>query len=310
MLKIDNLTKQYGKVCVVDQLNLTVADGQICGLIGANGAGKTTILQMVAGLLKATSGSIDINGMDGINAPKQVKHLIGYIPEIFGEYDNMRVGEYLKFYASAYKIPTLSRSILVDTLLATVQMVDEKKTYLGLLSNGMKQRLALARALLHDPQILLFDEPFYGLDLQSILILKSILSELQNKQKTILIASNNFVLLDEVCTDIAIVHQGKLVVQENIETLKNNLERKRIIQMQGLAKPEKIISVLQEQKAISNVIEINGFFEVELCDVADTDTVHTLLKTLALANLQLTYFKEKEVTLAEIFMHAVGGDVS
>lgn len=308
MLEINELVKQYGNHAVIDHLDLTVGAGQICGLIGENGAGKTTILQIIAGLSKATSGRMTINGVDGINAPKQSKIHVGYLPETFGVYKNMRVVEYLKFYASAYKIPHHTRNILVDTLLNTVQMTAQKKTYISLLSNGMKQRLALARTLIHNPQILLLDEPFSGLDLQSLLAFKEILKQLQSEQKAILIASNDLTLLDEICTDLAIIDQGKLVLQGNIETLKNNASNKRIIEIKTLAEPEKIYRVLQEQKSISAVKEINDFFELELADHADAASISMLLKTLVMANVQLTYFKEKEVTLAEIYTQAVGGD--
>ncbi len=305
MLEIKELVKQYGTTYAVNRLDLYVEYGQIFGLVGPNGAGKTTLMQIMAGLLKATSGSIFIDGVDAIKSPRQLKETIGYMPQFFGVYDSLCVEEYMQFYASAYGLPYRSQKEWIDSVLDNVNLVEQKKVNVELLSFGLKQRLNLARTLLHDPTFLLLDDPTSGLDPQSRIEFISLVHDLQQQGKTIFMSSNELSMLADVCTDVGIINEGKIAVQGSVATLIASAKKKRIVQMTALAEPEKVISVLEEQTHIENVKEVSGFYEFEF--LGEEEELALLLKTLFEAQLQMTYFKEKETTLQEVFTEAIGG---
>ena len=209
MLVIKNLVKRYGKFTAVDSLNMEISEGHIFGFVGANGAGKTTTMRIVAGLLKPTSGNIAVDGMDIYNNPREVKRKIGYMPDFFGVYDNLKVDEYMDFYAGVYGVPYRERRQISDQLLELVDLIHKRDFYVDSLSRGMKQRLCLARSLIHDPKLLILDEPASGLDPRARVEMKNILRELKNMGKTILISSHILSELAELCTVIGIIDHGK-----------------------------------------------------------------------------------------------------
>ncbi|MFI3175393.1 MAG: ABC transporter ATP-binding protein [Bacillota bacterium] len=308
MLEIKELTKQYGQVYAVDRFNLSVERGQIVGLIGANGSGKTTLLEMIAGLQKSTSGSIVIDGIDAQKFSKELKSLIGYLPETLGVYDDLRIDEYLKFFARAFKIPSGSQKKLIDQTLDTLHLLDQRKAYVSSLSKGMQQRLSLARTLLHDPDFLLLDNPTNGLDQKSRMEFLELVKELQAKGKTIVIASHILSELSEICTDIAIVSQGKLVLQGNIETLISQHKQNKIVQIKPLDEPEKTIAFLEEQNQVCDVKLLSDFIEFEF--LGEAEELSHLLRAILRASLPITYFKEIDPTLEDVYEKAVGGITS
>ena len=212
MLEIQELSKSYGKHLAVDQVSFFIPDGQVGILLGPNGAGKTTTLKIMTGLLGAEEGSVTINGKDALRDLGELKGMIGYVPDFFGVYDNLTVAEYMSFFASCYQLDGLMARKRYTALLEQVGLEDKLDFYVDGLSRGMKQRLCLARALIHDPAILILDEPTSGLDPRTRFEFKEILSELRSTGKTIIISSHVLSELAEMCTDSLSIDLGRTVL--------------------------------------------------------------------------------------------------
>jgi len=210
-VQAQQLTKRYGNLLAVNGLDLTVPRGSIFGLIGPNGAGKSTTFAMMASLLRPTNGRIVVMGADPSRKPRTVRRRMGYMPDNLGVYDNLRVDEYLQFFAASYGIPPTEWTDLVDGLLELVDLSVKRTTMVNSLSRGMKQRLSLARALVHDPELLVLDEPASGLDPRARVELRELLKTLNGMGKTIVISSHILSELEEMCTDVAIMEAGKLL---------------------------------------------------------------------------------------------------
>ena len=210
-VRAHQLTKRYGNLLAVNNLDLTVPRGSIFGLIGPNGAGKSTTFAMMASLLLPTSGRITVMGADPSRKPRTVRRRMGYMPDNLGVYDNLRVDEYLEFFAASYGIARTEWTDLVDGLLELVDLSVKRTAMVNSLSRGMKQRLSLARALVHDPELLVLDEPASGLDPRARVELRELLKTLNGMGKTIVISSHILSELEEMCTDVAIMEAGKLL---------------------------------------------------------------------------------------------------
>jgi len=211
MIEIRELTKRYGKVTAVDCLNLKVGRGELFGFIGPNGAGKTTTIQVLATLLEPTLGAAYVNGLDVRLHGRKVRGRIGYMPDFFGVYENLRVSEYLEFFAAAYDVPPYRRKALLGQVLELTDLTGKRDAMVGALSRGMQQRLGLARVLIHDPDLLLLDEPASGLDPRARVEVREILKELREMGKTIVLSSHILADVAEVCTSIGIIEKGRLV---------------------------------------------------------------------------------------------------
>ncbi len=210
-VRAQKLTKRYGALVAVNSLDLEVPRGSIFGLIGPNGAGKSTTFAMMASLLRPTSGKITVMGADPAHKPRTVRRRMGYMPDNLGVYDNLRVDEYLEFFAASYGIHRAEWSTLVDGLLELVDLSVKRTAMVNSLSRGMKQRLSLARALVHDPELLVLDEPASGLDPRARVELRELLKSLNGMGKTIIISSHILAELEEMCTDVAIMEAGRLL---------------------------------------------------------------------------------------------------
>ena len=205
MLRIENLTKKYGKFQALDNLNLHIEKGEIFGFVGPNGAGKTTTMRIVCGLLKATSGSVYVDGVDAIANPEDIKRKVGYVPDFFGVYDNLQVMEYMEFYGSMYGMKKEEVDEISKGLLELVNLSDKENEFVDTLSRGMKQRLCVARALIHNPDLLVLDEPNSGLDPRARFEMKEVLKNLGAMGKTIIISSHILPELSEMCSSIGIM---------------------------------------------------------------------------------------------------------
>lgn len=219
MLKIRGLYKSYGNLHVLNGLDMDVERGALYGLIGPNGAGKTTTIRILTGLLFPDMGSVEIDGIDALKDPKRLKEKIGYVPDEFGIYDNLKVSEYMEFFASCFDMEGLTARRRAQTLLEQVGLGGKNDFYVDSLSRGMKQRLSLARALLHDPSFLIMDEPTAGLDPRTRLEYRELLWELRESGKTILISSHLLPELSELCSDVGIIDEGKLVLHGPVNEL-------------------------------------------------------------------------------------------
>jgi ABC-2 type transport system ATP-binding protein len=223
------LAKRYGGVLAVDHINLSIPKGSIFGLIGPNGAGKTTTLAIMASVVAPTSGEVEVLGFDPSVAPGRLRRVVGYMPDALGVYDGLRVDEYLEFFAAAYRIPRSQWPGLIDGLLELVDLQDKRQAMVDSLSRGMKQRLSLARALVHDPAVLLLDEPASGLDPRARFDLRALLVELRTMGKTVVISSHILSELEEMCTDVAIMGDGKVLASGPPDTLRAAMQAGRSI---------------------------------------------------------------------------------
>lgn len=300
MLEIKNLVKRYNKFIAVNNLNLSIEDKSLFGFIGPNGAGKTTTMKIIVGLLKATSGSVIINDIDVLANPNKLKEKVGYVPDFFGVYDNLKVDEYMDFYAGTYYIPYKDRKQIIDNLLDIVNLTDKKDSYVDLLSRGMKQRLCLARSLIHNPEILVLDEPASGLDPRARVDIKEVLKQLREMGKTIMISSHILSELSEMCTSIGIIDKGQIIVSGTVNDIMKKLTCQKIISIKLLDKIDILITLLLENPQISNISQGTDTIEFSF-DGEDIDTSR-LLSEIVRNDIPVISFKEKEGNLEEIFM--------
>src|SRR6266542_2623812 len=223
------LTRLYGSMIALNALNLPVNRGDLFGFIGSNGAGKTTTLRILATFLAPSSGTAQVLGHDVVRDADAVRHVIGYMPDFFGVYKDMEVTEYLDFFGACYKIPTAQREKTVNDVLELVGLSEKKGTLIGALSRGMQQRLGLARVLIHDPRVLLLDEPASGLDPRARIEMMAILQELQRLGKTIIISSHILSELETLCNRVAIIEKGRLIYSGPVQGVRDQMATGRII---------------------------------------------------------------------------------
>ncbi|NLK21308.1 MAG: ABC transporter ATP-binding protein [Epulopiscium sp.] len=305
MLEIVNLVKQYGKFTAVDDLSLSISDGEIFGFVGPNGAGKTTTMRIMAGLLNSTSGKVFIKGIDVTAHPRKLRESIGYMPDFFGVYDNLKVDEYMDFYAGMYKVPYSERTGIIDNLLELVDLSHKKNAYVDTLSRGMKQRLCLARSLVHDPDILILDEPASGLDPRARVEMKEVLKQLKTLGKTIIISSHILPELAELCNIIGIIERGKIVALGSVADIMKEISQKRYIKIKTSGKIEELIVILKEQPDIQEITQKAE--EVEFEFDGDDNKLFMLLKQIVQKDVPVILFGEKEGNLEDIFMKITKG---
>ena len=288
MLYINNLTKKYGAFTAVRQLSLHIPEGDLFGFVGPNGAGKTTTIRMVCGLLRATSGSIKIGNIKGAVGSKEMKRMIGYVPDFFGVYDNLKVREYMDMYGSMYGMYARETAKLADDLLELVNLSDKKEVYVDTLSRGMKQRLCVARALLHNPKLLLLDEPSSGLDPRARVEMKELLKNLHSMGKTILISSHILSELSEMCTSIGIMNHGQLITAGRIEEIMYQLSGGKRIHIQISSEMETAVRILKEHAGV--VLESVMENEVIITNSGTDEEISALIGALLQNKVILTGF--------------------
>ncbi|WP_032121362.1 ABC transporter ATP-binding protein [Clostridium amazonitimonense] len=300
MLEIKELRKSYGKFVALNGVDLKIERGEIFGFVGPNGAGKTTTMRIVAGLLSPDSGEVYVDGIDGIRDNKKLKEKIGYMPDFFGVYDNLKTIEYLEFYASIYGILGNDAQKLSMDLLEIVNLTDKRDFYVDGLSRGMKQRLCLARSLVHNPELLILDEPASGMDPRARYEMKSILKNLKDMGKTILISSHILPELAELCTKIGIIEKGKMVITETVDEIMMKMNYANPIKIRLLNKIEEGVKILKEIPHLSNVlVEGNNItlgFSGQEQDMVD------ILRTLVINNIPVVSFTKGSGNLEEVFM--------
>ena len=306
MPEIYELNKKYGKFTALDSLSMNITENSIFGFVGPNGAGKTTKMKIMAGLLKADSGSIFVNGEDILKNPKSIREKIGYMPDFFGVYDDLKVTEYMDFYAGMYYIPYADRPELIDNLLEIVDLSNKKDSYVDGLSRGMKQRLCLARSLIHDPDLLILDEPASGLDPRARVEMKEILKRLREMGKTIIISSHILPELAEMCSEVGIIDQGKLVTQGTVNDIMNRLQKKRVVRIKTSSAVEQLIRILKEQASVKDITE--NADNIEFVFEGKNDDLTSILRNVIMNGIPIYSFSENEGNLEEIFMTVTGGE--
>ncbi|HWQ29763.1 MAG TPA: ABC transporter ATP-binding protein [Negativicutes bacterium] len=306
MLSIKNLNKKYGRFQAVNDLNLEVPEGEIFGFVGPNGAGKTTTMKIICGLMRTTSGDITLDGIDVIRHSGKIKEKIGYMPDFFGVYDDLKVDEYLEFYASIYSIKGAARKKLVDDLLELVDLGHKREAYVDSLSRGMKQRLCLARSLVHNPKLLVLDEPASGMDPRARVEMKEILKNLKTMGKTIIISSHILPELSELCTSIGIIDRGRMVISGSVSDIMQQVYSKRVIKLKVRARIEDAAMLLREYPFIDRLVcgedTIQAGFE------GNEEDMSRVLSELVGRGIPVVSFAELDGNLEDVFMKVTGGE--
>lgn len=297
MIEIRHLYKAFDNHMVLRNLNMKINEGAVYGFVGPNGAGKTTTMRIIAGLLKADSGQILIDGED-IDA--RHKELIGYMPDFFGVYDRLRVKEYMAFFASIYGLDKEETEKKIRQLLELVRLTEKKEAYVDSLSRGMKQRLCLARALIHDPQILILDEPTSGLDPRTRVEFKEILEDLKFAGKTILISSHVLSELSEMCTDIGIIDQGRMILEGNIQDILSRVNASNPLVISVYSNMEKALSILKSHPCVRTI----SMREKDICVrfTGDAQDEAILLQQLIDSDVLVNGFTREKGSLETVFM--------
>ncbi len=309
MIEIRNLNKQFGRNKALDNLNLTIGDGELFGFVGANGAGKTTTMKICVGLLGADSGDVYIDGEQVVGEKKRDMSKVGYVPDFFGVYNNLTAHEYLTFFAATYDIWGDAADRLADDLLELVNLTDKRDVDVNGLSRGMKQRLCLARALVHNPEILFLDEPASGLDPKARHELREILKNLTAMGKTVVISSHILPELIEMCTSIGIISHGKMMFNGSVaEAIK--LQKGRVsIELTVLDRVEEAYNKLREFPDISD-INVTGN-SISFMSEAEQETDAVILKQLIMSDIPVVEFKRKTENAEDVLLSLMdGGNVN
>lgn len=308
MIELIDFGKDYGDFTAVEGLNLKIEAGELFGFIGPNGAGKSTTIRFLATLLKASRGEGIVNGHRVSCDPMNVRRSIGYMPDTFGVYDGMKVWEFLDFFAVAYRIARPQRRQVIADVLDLLDLTGKRDDYVNGLSRGMKQRLCLAKTLVHDPPVLILDEPASGLDPRARLEVKALLKELRNMGKTILISSHILTELADCCTSIGIIERGQMLMSGPIEEVYRRIRRNRIVEVRFTSNMDVGLSVLRSSPHTRDINVEDDQATVEL--ETDDAGVAQLLKQLVDNKVGLRSFGEKEPTLEDVFMLVTKGLVT
>lgn len=307
MIEIHNLTKKYGAFTALDTLNLIIGKGCVFGFVGQNGAGKSTTFSILATLLSPTSGTAYINGFNITKEPKQVRKQIGYMPDFFGVYDHLKADEYLDFYGASYGIDAKTRQKLIPQLLELVNLSHKQHSYVDVLSRGMKQRLCLARSLIHDPEVLILDEPASGLDPRARVEMREILKELKSMGKTILISSHILPELAEMCDEIGVIDNGKLVAHGSVAEIQKQLQAEKIIIVKVNQQRDLAIAFFEDHPKVSQMEKLEDEYSFQFFFNGNDEEQSQLLKHAILQEIQIISFKEFETNLEDVFMEITKG---
>ena len=301
ILKTEALTKVYGTHTALDQLNLTVHQGEVFGYIGPNGAGKTTTFRILAGLLDPTSGKAVIAGNDVTGDKDAIKRLVGYLPDNFGVYPTLRVWEYLDFFAAAYRVPKKERKERIDKCLTIANSSEFRDKLMGALSRGMKQRVGIAKTLLHDPQVIILDEPAATIDPRARVQMRQLLRELADLGKAVLVSSHILPELADVCDTVGILGAGKMIAMGPVQEMLRNVRQKRLIAVQVLRGKEQAQQVLAQAPGEWQAVgEDNGVLRYEV--QADEKQLAEALLSLLRNKIPVVTYSELPADLEDVFM--------
>src|SRR5439155_20688372 len=300
------LTRVYGSMIALNALNLSVNRGDLFGFIGSNGAGKTTTLRILATFLAPSAGTAQVLGHDVVRDADAVRHVIGYMPDFFGVYKDMEVTEYLDFFGACYKIPSAQRAKTVNDVLELVGLSEKQGALIGALSRGMQQRLGLARVLIHDPAVLLLDEPASGLDPRPRIEMMAILQELQKMGKTIILSSHILSELETLCNRVAIIEKGRLIYSGPVQGVRDQMAVGRIFLVKVLGDEARAVQLLKARPEVNQVELVEGRIKVTLND-HETDP-GCVAETVVHGGLKLVGLEEYELGLEEVFMRVTRGE--
>jgi ABC-2 type transport system ATP-binding protein len=305
VVEIKDLTKKYGKFTALDKLNLSVERGEILGFVGPNGAGKTTTIKILVGLARPTSGTATVAGADCVRESRKIKRLVGYMPDTFGSYDNMRVFEYLDFFGAAFGIPRRARVRRIDEVLETAGAETFRDLFVEVLSHGMKQRVAVARTLLHDPAVLILDEPANGLDPQARIEMRQLLLDLAKRGKTLLVTSHILPELARICHRVAIISRGRLRAIGTLPEITRQLSQFRPMEIQLIDAEsiDRVVAIVRQH--IEKGAEVSASATesvVRFRTAKPEEELAGLLTALIAANVAVAQFREVQTDLEDAFM--------
>jgi ABC-2 type transport system ATP-binding protein len=308
MLEVKNLHKEYGGLTAVNRISFTLQPGDVFGFIGSNGAGKTTAIRMLSTLLEPTSGTATLNGVDVKRNPMEIRRMIGYMPDFFGLYDDVKVWEYLDFFATIYGIGPRQRPEIVDNVLELTDLTVKKHAFVQSLSRGMQQRLCLARCLVHDPALLLLDEPASGLDPRARAELKELIYELGRMGKIVIVSSHILPELAGFCNMIGIIERGDLLAFGSVDDIVRNLESVRTIEVRFLEKAQEGARFLADQPYAASVEVQRDIVTLEYS--GDHLAQAELLAALVRHGYLVIGFTEEETNLEDVFLKLTTGAVN
>lgn len=307
------LVKRYGKLIAVNDLSLSVPRGAIYGFVGPNGAGKTSTMRILTTLMLPTAGQAYVAGYEVTKQPRAVRRVIGYMPDYFGVYDDMKVWEYLDFFAACYEIPESSRPRMIADLLDLVDLSHRRDDMVDKLSRGMKQRLCLARTLVHDPQVLILDEPASGLDPRARVEIRELMVELARMGKTIFFSSHILADVAEICTHIGIVEAGRMVMQGSMESIRRQLSPHReviVTLLDRLEDAKSALSGVQGVLAVTVLPDEGGRKRLRVTFDGEDALLSAMVQTLAAQGIPVLNFSEQAQDLESVFMKVTKGIVS
>ncbi|MCF7955037.1 MAG: ABC transporter ATP-binding protein [Phycisphaerae bacterium] len=307
MIKINGLSKNYGSLAALVNLKLDIAPGDIFGFIGPNGAGKTTTMRILATLLEPTAGQAFIDGMDVTRKGKDVRRQVGYMPDFMGVYDDLKVFEYLEFFAAAFGIDRSKRKAIVEGVLELTDLTGKKAATVDSLSRGMQQRLGLARVLIHDPKVLILDEPASGLDPRARIEIRELLRELKRMGKTIMISSHILSELEEICDNVGIIEHGKLVFSGTMEQIKDQMGLQSRVRVSVAADTDKACELLSALPQIKEVRRENSHLAVTFAELENNDGL--IAKTLVKGGLDIISIQPEQLKLDDAFLQLTKGIV-
>ena len=307
----ENLTKMYGDFTALDSLSITLDKGHILGFIGPNGAGKTTTIKILVGLSRPTSGRASLNGLDCVADAQQIKQMVGFMPDTFGGYSNMRVREYLDFFGAAYKIPRGERSGRVDETMEITGSTYMKDLYVESLSHGMKQRVGIARTLLHRPQVLILDEPANGLDPTARIEMRQILLKLAEMGKTLIVTSHILPELSRICNQVAIITKGKLRAFGGLDQIMHQVRQRRTMEVQLVSAEHVAAAAAAISEHLDDEAQVNpapAEAMVRFSTSADDQKMVPLLARLTQQGLPISQFREVQMDLEDAFLSVTRQD--
>jgi len=304
-VEVRGLWVRYGATVAVRDLTFEIPQGEVFGFIGPNGAGKTSTIKVLATLLRPMEGSVKIGGIDVRLHPHEVRRHIGYMPDFFGVYDDLTVEEYLHFFAAAYRLDRQRRRAVVDDVLALTDLTEKRRTGVDALSRGMKQRLALARVLLHDPELLLLDEPASGLDPRARIEIRELLKELRHMGKTVLISSHILHELSQICTRVGIIEAGRMVAEGSLHDIYQKLGLRRVVHVQLANESEELLSAM---RAIPGVDSLERQVDrIALHVRQDALAMEDLLARLLAIGARVHMFQPEAMDMETAFMKLTEG---
>jgi ABC-2 type transport system ATP-binding protein len=305
MIELKDVYKLFGRTAALQGISLEIKKGEIYGFVGPNGAGKTTAMSILATLLVPTSGTAKVGGYDCVKNPRDVRRLIGYMPDFFGVYDNLTAYEYLDFYGASYGLTSQERQSVIPQMLELVHLSDKTYEYVDMLSRGMKQRLGLARCLVHNPEVIILDEPASGLDPRSRIEMREILKVLRDNGKTILISSHILPELAEMCDTIGIIEAGKLVASGKVDDIYQQMRVHRLLKIRLLENFDACLAYLRTVRKVTNAVREEDIITLSFSG-SDKEQAALLVSLLA-EGYPVAAFGEAEGNLEDIFLEVTKG---